>query len=144
LRDFIRANLTTNLGKNFFDLFGQAYAPLFFGAVDAARFLADSLLDVSAKDILANLVSRVVGLYLSSCSRLVSATVSVYPLKHDCDGKVSIGSVGVAAGLMGVLIVAGHRFVSKTSRRIAGPIANRRFRKRRHFRALQGLVAGGQ
>jgi heparan-alpha-glucosaminide N-acetyltransferase len=36
--DFIRENLTTNLGKHFYDLFGQAYAPLFFGALTLLVF----------------------------------------------------------------------------------------------------------
>jgi predicted acyltransferase len=36
--DFIRENLVTNFGKGFFELFGQAYAPLFFGAVTLLVF----------------------------------------------------------------------------------------------------------
>ena len=36
--DFIRENLTTNLGKHFYELFGQAYAPLFFGALTLLAF----------------------------------------------------------------------------------------------------------
>ena len=36
--DFIRSNLTTNLGRHFYDLFGKAYAPLFFGALTLLVF----------------------------------------------------------------------------------------------------------
>jgi heparan-alpha-glucosaminide N-acetyltransferase len=36
--DFIRESLTTNLGKHFFEIFGQAYEPLFFGAVTLLVF----------------------------------------------------------------------------------------------------------
>jgi heparan-alpha-glucosaminide N-acetyltransferase len=36
--DFIRSSLTTNLGSHVFELFGQAYAPLFFGALTLLVF----------------------------------------------------------------------------------------------------------